>query len=141
MITSGIGCALLACRTLGSSPTVRSERIAGYADGNPRVVNIICDHCLLFGYADQKQMIDHIRGASYRVPRGGKTAATLQGARSLALGNGSPPVGRSGERGCHPRMGWLPDPAPGRLCECAEPPLGVPSQLHGLRADLLSELL
>ena len=34
------------------------SRIAEYAGGIPRVVNIICDHCLLIGYADQKQRID-----------------------------------------------------------------------------------
>jgi general secretion pathway protein A len=33
-------------------------RIAGYARGIPRVVNIVCDHCLLIGYADQQRRID-----------------------------------------------------------------------------------
>ena len=33
-------------------------RISDYAGGIPRVINIVCDHCLLFGYADQKRKID-----------------------------------------------------------------------------------
>lgn len=34
------------------------SRIAAYAGGIPRVVNMVCDHCLLFGFADQKRQID-----------------------------------------------------------------------------------
>jgi general secretion pathway protein A len=34
------------------------RRIAQHARGIPRVINIICDHCLLIGYADQKRRID-----------------------------------------------------------------------------------
>ena len=33
-------------------------RIADYSKGIPRVINIICDHCLLIGYADQQRRID-----------------------------------------------------------------------------------
>lgn len=33
------------------------ERIAEYARGIPRVVNTLCDHCLLIGYADQVRRI------------------------------------------------------------------------------------
>ena len=33
-------------------------RIAVYAGGIPRLVNILCDHCLLFGFADQKRRVD-----------------------------------------------------------------------------------
>jgi len=32
--------------------------ICEYSTGIPRVVNIVCDHCLLIGYAEQKTMID-----------------------------------------------------------------------------------
>jgi general secretion pathway protein A len=32
-------------------------RIASYAGGVPRVVNTVCDHCLLIGYADQTRRI------------------------------------------------------------------------------------
>lgn len=34
------------------------SRISDYTDGNPRLVNIVCDHCLLFAYADQKRRVD-----------------------------------------------------------------------------------
>jgi general secretion pathway protein A len=34
------------------------QRITAYSEGIPRVVNIVCDHCLLSGYADQKRRID-----------------------------------------------------------------------------------
>jgi general secretion pathway protein A len=33
-------------------------RINAYAQGIPRMVNIVCDHALLMGYADQKRRID-----------------------------------------------------------------------------------
>lgn len=42
--------------SLFSDPAVR--RISEYAQGIPRVINIVCDHCLLIGYADQKRKID-----------------------------------------------------------------------------------
>src|SRR5581483_10112812 len=34
------------------------QRITRYAGGIPRLVNIVCDHALLFGYAEQKRRID-----------------------------------------------------------------------------------
>jgi len=34
------------------------QRIAEYSGGTPRVINIVCDHCLLSGYADSKRRID-----------------------------------------------------------------------------------
>jgi general secretion pathway protein A len=33
-------------------------RIAQYSEGLPRTINVVCDHCLLIGYADQVQKID-----------------------------------------------------------------------------------
>ncbi|MGH9365012.1 MAG: ExeA family protein [Thermoanaerobaculia bacterium] len=33
-------------------------RIADYSGGVPRLVNMVCDHCLLFAYADQVRRID-----------------------------------------------------------------------------------
>jgi general secretion pathway protein A len=33
-------------------------RIAAYTRGVPRLVNIVCDHCLVIGYADQRRRID-----------------------------------------------------------------------------------
>jgi len=34
------------------------QRIVEYSHGIPRVINIICDHCLLSGFADSKRRID-----------------------------------------------------------------------------------
>lgn len=34
------------------------QRIAEYSRGVPRVVNMVCDHCLLSGYADSKRRIE-----------------------------------------------------------------------------------
>ena len=34
------------------------ERITAYAGGVPRVVNTVCEHCLLIGYAEQKRRVD-----------------------------------------------------------------------------------
>lgn len=34
------------------------QKIAEYSRGIPRVVNIVCDHCLISGYADSKRRID-----------------------------------------------------------------------------------
>ena len=34
------------------------DRIVFHGVGIPRVINILCDHCLLIGYADQKRRID-----------------------------------------------------------------------------------
>jgi hypothetical protein len=34
------------------------DRISAYSGGIPRLINTVCDHCLLFGYADQKRRID-----------------------------------------------------------------------------------
>ncbi|TMQ28330.1 MAG: ATPase [Candidatus Rokuibacteriota bacterium] len=34
------------------------QRITEYTRGTPRVINIVCDHCLLSGYADSKRRID-----------------------------------------------------------------------------------
>ncbi len=34
------------------------QHITDYSEGIPRVVNIVCDHCLLSGFADSKRRID-----------------------------------------------------------------------------------
>jgi general secretion pathway protein A len=34
------------------------QKITDYSQGIPRVVNIVCDHCLLSGFADSKRRID-----------------------------------------------------------------------------------
>ncbi len=45
-------------RDLGLFADSAVDRIAAYSGGTPRLINTICDHCLLFGYADQKRRID-----------------------------------------------------------------------------------
>ena len=40
---------------LFTSPAV--DRIMEYSGGTPRLINIVCDHCLLFGYVDQERRI------------------------------------------------------------------------------------
>jgi general secretion pathway protein A len=34
------------------------KRIAAYTNGIPRLVNILCDHCLLIGYTDQTRQVE-----------------------------------------------------------------------------------
>lgn len=34
------------------------QKIVNYSGGTPRVINIVCDHCLLSGFADSKKRID-----------------------------------------------------------------------------------
>jgi len=41
---------------LFSEPAIR--RISRYSRGIPRVINTLCDHCLVFGYADKVRCID-----------------------------------------------------------------------------------
>jgi type II secretory pathway predicted ATPase ExeA len=45
-------------RDMGLFADSAVERIAAYSGGIPRLINIVGDHCLLFGYADQKRRID-----------------------------------------------------------------------------------
>ncbi len=45
-------------RDLGLFTDPAVDRITEYSGGIPRLVNILSDHCLLFGYADQKRRID-----------------------------------------------------------------------------------
>jgi type II secretory pathway predicted ATPase ExeA len=49
-------------RVAGARDLIFSERavrvIADYAQGIPRVVNLLGEHCLLIGYADQKRRLD-----------------------------------------------------------------------------------
>ena len=45
-------------RDLGLFADSAVNRIAAYSGGIPRLINTVCDHCLLFGYADQKRRID-----------------------------------------------------------------------------------
>jgi general secretion pathway protein A len=34
------------------------QKIFEYSEGTPRVINIVCDHCLLSGFADSKRRVD-----------------------------------------------------------------------------------
>jgi general secretion pathway protein A len=45
-------------RDLGVFTDAAIDRITAYAGGVPRLINTVCDHCLLFGYADQKRRIE-----------------------------------------------------------------------------------
>ncbi len=45
-------------RDLGLFADSAVDRISAYAGGIPRLINTVCDHCLLFGYVDQKRRID-----------------------------------------------------------------------------------
>jgi hypothetical protein len=45
-------------RDLGIFTEDAIEHIIEYAGGIPRIVNTVCDHCLLIGYADQTRRID-----------------------------------------------------------------------------------
>jgi len=45
-------------RDLGLFADSAVDRISAYAGGIPRLINTVCDHCLLFGYTDQQRRID-----------------------------------------------------------------------------------
>jgi general secretion pathway protein A len=45
-------------RDLGLFADSAVDRISAYAGGIPRLINTVSDHCLLFGYVDQKRRID-----------------------------------------------------------------------------------
>lgn len=50
-------------------------RISQYSGGLPRVINILCDHCLLFAYADHKRRVDrHIANRAIAYLRNGARA-------------------------------------------------------------------
>jgi general secretion pathway protein A len=70
-------------RDLGPFTEAAVDRIAAYANGIPRVVNVLCDHCLVIGFADQTRRIgedivaaavaniDGARWSRHRTPRAG----------------------------------------------------------------------
>jgi type II secretory pathway predicted ATPase ExeA len=92
------------------------RRIAQYSRGVPRVVNVLCDHCLLIGYADQRRRIDRdiveqgiayleagegrrtrwARRARPGGPRGRARAAWLVGAAATAGAAGLAVLGAGG---------------------------------------------
>jgi len=48
-----------------------AKRIAAYAQGIPRMMNLVCEHALILGYADQRRLIDrrHVRPAIRAISR------------------------------------------------------------------------
>ena len=45
-------------RDLGLFTDGAIDRISAYSGGIPRLINTVCDHCLLFGYAEQQRRIE-----------------------------------------------------------------------------------
>jgi general secretion pathway protein A len=45
-------------RDLGLFTDAAVDRITQHAGGIPRLISILCDHCLVFAYADQKRRVD-----------------------------------------------------------------------------------
>jgi len=79
-------------RDLGIFTEASVEHIVEYAGGIPRIVNTVCDHCLLIGYADQTrrisrgivdQAIGYLEvGARPRIRTRGRVAVRRSRARS-----------------------------------------------------------
>lgn len=75
-------------RDLGlfSEPAV--DRLWAYSGGIPRLINTVCDHSLLFGYADQKRRIDQRvvnhaieyleEGTSVQTPAGSRSRVVVR---------------------------------------------------------------
>jgi general secretion pathway protein A len=45
-------------RAVGLFTDAALDRVTAYSGGIPRLINMVCDHCLLFAFADQKRRID-----------------------------------------------------------------------------------
>jgi general secretion pathway protein A len=73
-------------RQLFTAAAIR--RIAAYSNGIPRVVNMVCDHCLLVGYAEQIREIDAdiVKRAVAYLESNGRRSISLQPTR-LRIGN------------------------------------------------------
>jgi len=85
------------------------DRIAAYSRGIPRRVNILCDHCLVIGYADQRRRIDvdivdqaieSLHGAARRPAR--RPAALAWTTRDTQRRHGDPGEHRRGGRAQEP---------------------------------------
>ncbi len=75
------------------------ERIAAYTNGIPRLVNILCDHCLLMGYTEQTRRVERPmveRGIEYL--EDGRRPAHAPG-HVLATCGAPAPVDRGRSRG------------------------------------------
>jgi general secretion pathway protein A len=71
------------------------RRIGQYSGGIPRIVNMVCDHCLLIGYANQTREIDAdtVRRAVRYLEDGGSPTGWRQ-----RLGSGGPTLARYSRR-------------------------------------------
>jgi general secretion pathway protein A len=79
-------------RDLGIFSDDALGKVMEYSGGIPRRINILCDHCLLFGYADQlrhldkhvvDQAIEYLRDGHQ--PQGARSRTARTGKRTLAL--------------------------------------------------------
>src|SRR5437867_10955055 len=90
------------------------DRIAAYSRGIPRRVNILCDHCLVIGYADQRRRIDVDIVDQAIEPLHGAARRTARGPAALAW-TALDTQRRHGDAGEHRRGGRAQEPA----CETA----------------------
>ena len=77
-------------RDLGLFTDSAVDRISAYAGGIPRLINTVCDHCLLFGYTDQQRRIDRqiVNQAIEYLEEGARAqpkGRTLRGTRTRLL--------------------------------------------------------
>src|SRR5262249_44103503 len=74
-------------------------RITAHSGGIPRIVNALCDHALLIGYADQQRRIDgRIASDAIRYLESGQTAESGPTDRPRRVGGGMPPRRRLAAR-------------------------------------------
>jgi general secretion pathway protein A len=73
-------------RELGVFSERAMDRITEYAGGVPRLISILCDHCLAFGYADRKRRIEphSVSQAIEYLEEGTSSRRRVRGALALA---------------------------------------------------------
>jgi general secretion pathway protein A len=91
------------------------KRIAAFAAGNPRLINLVCDHCLLIGYADQQRTLDREiaeqaiqyleagRSSRRRAPGGGRRGR-LTPLRGAAVATAVALLGGAAFQALHPDL-------------------------------------
>jgi type II secretory pathway predicted ATPase ExeA len=84
-------------RDCGPFTDAAVDRIARYANGIPRIVNLLCDHCLVIGYADQTRRIGEGIVDEAMANLGGDRLASRR-ARARRLPAGRSPASRIGQR-------------------------------------------
>src|SRR2546430_6767423 len=74
------------------------QKISDYSQGTPRVINIVCDHCLLSGYADSRRRIDAniVQEAVEYLEEGERREWKRRRSISLVPGQGAVWAARSG---------------------------------------------